>query len=166
MSDEIKNSAGNAGDGAQESGAALCCVEVKCPRPVYRRAGYSLVRGKSTIDGVTAQQLAVLKADPVLSVAVVSETPASPDGESRGMDVLVMDDVKPEEGIATQLDGEHVDTVQLNTRILAAIAGLEQGNPEHFTRAGAPRVAAVCDALGETITSEQLKAALAGTNEG
>ncbi|MEA1063938.1 HI1506-related protein [Erwinia sp. HR93] len=146
MSDEIKNSAGNAGDGIQESGAALCCVEVKCPRPVYRRAGYSLVRGKNTLDGVTAQQLAVLRADPVLTVAVVSETPASPDGESRGLGVL--------------------DVGDLNDRIRDAVATLDKDNPDHYTQAGAPRVAAVCDALGETITSEQLKAALAGTNEG
>lgn len=146
MSDEIKNSAGNAGDGIQESDAALYRVEVKCPRPVYRRAGYSLVRGKNAIDCVIAQQLAVLNADPMLSVAVVSETPVPPGDEERGLGVL--------------------DVGDLNERIRAAVATLDKDNPGHYTRTGAPRVSAVAEALDETITGEQLKAAMAETDEG
>lgn len=146
MSDQIKNSAGIAGGGPQQGNSTFYHVEVKCPRPTYRRAGFSLVRGKNTLENVSPEQLAILRADSVLHLALVSEAPVSPDGESRGLDVL---------GVGN-----------LSDRIRDAVMKLDKTNPEHFTQAGNPRVAAVCTVLGETITGEQLKAAMNQSDEG
>jgi|GEM_PF-5322581 hypothetical protein len=118
--------------------AQTFCVVVKCPRPAYRRAGFSFIRGKNTLANVTANQLAILRADRVLSL--VSETPVSPSDPQGGMDVL--------------------DVGSMNARIRAAVASLLKDNPDHYTQAGAPRVAAVSEAMGETVTAAQLKAAL------
>ncbi|HCN2736303.1 TPA: hypothetical protein P7B88_004916, partial [Escherichia coli] len=49
----------------------------------------------------------------------------------------------------------------LNTRIRAAVAGLDKANPEHFTAGGEPKVKAVSAVLGENVTAAQIKAALA-----
>lgn len=143
MSEETQGRDGNAGAGAGEDRATVYQVEVKCPRPVYRRAGFAFVRGKNTLENVTPEQLVRLRSDPVLSL--VSETPASPDGLPGRVDVLDVD--------------------SLNQRIRAAVAGLDKTSPDHFTQAGAPRVAAVCEALGETITAAQLKAAMENAAE-
>lgn len=49
----------------------------------------------------------------------------------------------------------------LNARIRATVAGLDQANPEHFTAGGEPKVKAVSAVLGENVTAAQIKAALA-----
>lgn len=140
MSDEIESGAGGAGSGISE-GLQMCFrVEVKCPRPVYRRAGIAFSRGKAILENVSADQLAILRADRVLSVSHVSETPVQADKTPGRLDA--------------------VDVGDLNARILAAVAKLDSGNAEHFTRAGVPRVAAVSEVLGETVTAAQLKTAL------
>ena len=133
MSDESEGS-------TSTTGPALFDVAVKCLRPTYRRAGLALVRGQNLAANVTAAQLAVLKADPNLSV--VSATPAASHASPGGMDIL---------------DGGG----ELNARIRAAVAGLDSANPALFTQGGQPKVTAVSEALGETITAAQLKAALA-----
>ncbi|WP_249821751.1 hypothetical protein [Escherichia coli] len=49
----------------------------------------------------------------------------------------------------------------LNARIRATVAGLDKANPEHFTAGGEPKVKALSAALGEPVSSAQIKAALA-----
>ncbi len=138
MSDQLQKAAGTTACSTEADNAQVFCVVVKCPRPVYRRAGFAFIRGKNTLANVTADQLAILRADRVLSL--VSETPVSPVDPQGGMDVL--------------------DVGSMNARIRTAVASLVKDNPDHFTQAGAPRVAAVSEAMGETVTSAQLKAAL------
>ena len=140
MSEEIKSGAGCAGDGTGENRAVFYSVEVKCPRPIYRRAGFAFIRGKNTLENVSPEQLAILRTDSVLHLALVSETPVSPDALPGGVDVL--------------------DVGGLNTRIRDAVAALDKANSDHFTQSGAPRVAAVSGVLGENISAAQLKAAL------
>lgn len=93
---------------------------------------------KTTVE-VTEEQLAIIRADSVLSV--VSTTAAETLAEAGGLDVLGVGD--------------------LNTRIRATVAGLDKANPEHFTAGGEPKVKAVSAALGEPVSSAQIKAALA-----
>ncbi|HAX5101951.1 TPA: hypothetical protein JZG64_004216 [Escherichia coli] len=115
-----------------------CKAVIKCLRPVYRRAGIAFTRGENTVE-VTEEQLAIIRADSVLSV--VSASSAETLAETGWMDVLDMGD--------------------LNARIRATVAGLDKANPEHFTAGGEPRVKAVSAALGENVTAAQIKAALA-----
>lgn len=135
----------NAGDSAstESTVATTYSVDVKCPRPAYRRAGLAFVRGKNTVGNVSPEQLALLHADRVLTV--VSETPDSPQGLQGGLDVL-------------DVDG-------LNARIRAAVATLVPESTTHFTAGGEPRVKAVCEALGETVSAAQIKAALAESGD-
>lgn len=144
MSEDIKNST----DGVQP-GATLFNVVVKCYRDVYRRAGISFVRGENTILGITEEQARCLDRDSVLKI--ISGSPA-PEPEESG----TLDDV----GVDSQLN-DALTAQQLSLRIRAAVAGLDKANPEHFTTTGSPKVAAVSAALGESVTGEQLKAALA-----
>ncbi|HAH0919385.1 TPA: hypothetical protein HHG41_002818 [Escherichia coli] len=116
----------------------ICKAVIKCLRPVYRRAGIAFTRGENTVE-VTEEQLAIIRADSVLSV--VSASSAETLAETGWMDVLDMGD--------------------LNARIRATVAGLDKANPEHFTAGGEPRVKAVSAALGEPVSSAQIKAALA-----
>ncbi|ECT1905833.1 hypothetical protein DX339_24745 [Salmonella enterica subsp. enterica serovar Adelaide] len=88
---------------------------------------------------VTEEQLAIIRADSVLSV--VSASSAETLAEAGGLDVLGVGD--------------------LNTRICATVAGLDKANPELFTAGGEPKVKAVSAALGEPVSSAQIKAALA-----
>lgn len=136
MSIDTQNGAGLADAGSP----TVYRVVIKSLRPAYRRAGFAFTRGNSTLDNVTEAQLAILRGDGALTV--VSATPVAAAVASGGLDVLGMD-------------------AGLNARIRAAVAGLDKANAEHYTKAGEPRVAAVSASLGETITAEQLKAALA-----
>ncbi|HAM4528444.1 TPA: hypothetical protein IBW73_004885 [Escherichia coli] len=115
-----------------------CTAIIKCLRPVYRRAGIAFTRGENTVE-VTEEQLAIIRADSVLSV--VSASSAETLAEAGGLDVLGVGD--------------------LNTRIRATVAGLDKANPEHFTAGGEPKVKAVSAVLGENVTAAQIKAALA-----
>ncbi|UAE82933.1 hypothetical protein BOS51_011565 [Salmonella enterica subsp. enterica serovar Montevideo] len=115
-----------------------CTAIIKCLRPVYRRAGIAFTRGENTVE-VTEEQLAIIRADSVLSV--VSASSAETLAEAGGLDVLGVGD--------------------LNTHIRATVAGLDKANPEHFTAGGEPKVKAVSAALGEPVSSAQIKAALA-----
>ncbi|EGW6888303.1 hypothetical protein JGU32_002957 [Salmonella enterica] len=135
MSEQLKD---NAGTDCGQAGPLCCGVVVKCSRPVYRRAGFAFVRGKNTLENVSPEQLAILRSDPVLSL--VSEAPVPPDALPGGMDVSRVD--------------------SMNARIRDAVAKLDKENTDHFTQNGAPRIAAVCDALGESVTAAQVKAAL------
>ncbi|OSK94363.1 HI1506-related protein [Escherichia coli] len=115
-----------------------CKAVIKCLRPVYRRAGIAFTRGENTVE-VTEEQLAIIRADSVLSV--VSTTAAETLVEAGGLDVLGVGD--------------------LNARIRATVTSLDKENPEHFTAGGEPKVKAVSAALGENVTAAQIKAALA-----
>lgn len=136
MSEQQKENA--ALDSAEQTDTLPCHVVVKCSRPVYRRAGFAFVRGQNILENVSPEQLAILRADSVLSL--VSETPVSTADLPGGMDVSRVD--------------------SLNIRIRDAVAKLDKENTDHFTQNGAPRIAAVCDALGESVTAAQVKAAL------
>lgn len=153
MSEDIKNSTDGVQPGDETAGAPLFNVVVKCYRDVYRRAGISFVRGENTILGITEEQARCLDRDSVLKI--ISGSPA-PEPEESG----TLDDV----GVDSQLN-DALTAQQLSLRILAAVAGLDKANPELFTTAGSPKVAAVSAALGESITSEQLKAAMATQGE-
>lgn len=153
MSEDIKNSTDGVQPGDETAGAPLFNVVVKCYRDVYRRAGISFVRGENTILGITEEQARCLDRDSVLKI--ISGSPA-PEPEESG----TLDDV----GVDSQLN-DSLTAQQLSLRILAAVAGLDKANPEHFTTAGSPKVAAVCAALGESVTGEQLKAAMATQGE-
>lgn len=48
-----------------------CTAIIKCLRPVYRRAGIAFTRGENTVE-VTEEQLAIIRADSVLSVVSAS----------------------------------------------------------------------------------------------
>lgn len=123
---------------------ASLCVVVKCSRPIYRRAGFQFVRGRTTLDGVTPDLLAVLERDPCLTVE--SSTPS--------------DHAAVPEGT---VDGESVDSVDaelLYARIRDAVASLDKDDPENFTKSGKPRVGLLCTMLGINITSAQIDAAL------
>ncbi len=118
---------------------------LRCTRKTYRRAGFIFTRGKNTVCDLTQAQRDQLCADPVL--ALVSETSDTQPADARGLDVLDMG------GVAVP---------DLYARIRAAVATLDPKNPQHYTKTQGPRVASVSEALGETITAEQLKTALTG----
>ncbi|WP_329600711.1 HI1506-related protein [Citrobacter koseri] len=170
MYEEIKSGAGCAGDGTGENRAVFYNVEVKCPRPIYRRAGFAFVRGKNTLENVSPEQLAILRTDSVLHLALVSEAPVSPDALPGGMDVLdvgglnsvhlntVQDELRAVITPAVTVDVPEAPS--LSVRIRRAVASLDKANADHFTQNGSPRVAAVSGVLGENISAAQLKAAL------
>lgn len=155
MSDEIQQGADGIRPGAETAGNALFRVVVKCYRNVYRRAGIPFTRGENTLVDVTASQLEILRRDSVLKI--VSETPASPSPESGAVDHV---------DVGTELNPDLLNAAQLTARILAVVKGLDKSKTELFTTAGTPKVAAVSAVLGETITAEQLKTALASVTDG
>ncbi|HGE8289544.1 TPA: HI1506-related protein [Serratia marcescens] len=112
-----------------------------CPRPAYRRAGFTFTRGRTTLDPVTPEQLAILEQDPCL--VVESSSPAA---------------LQPAQPGAVDDSGVGGVTP---AKIRAAVASLDSENTEHFTQAGKPRVAAVVAALGAEVTGKQIEAALA-----
>ncbi|MBU2673564.1 MULTISPECIES: HI1506-related protein [Hafnia] len=126
---------------------ASLCVVVKCSRPIYRRAGFQFFRGRTTLDGVTPDLLAVLERDPCLTVE--SSTPS--------------DHAAVPEGTVDSESVDSVDAELLYARIRDAIASLDTDNTEHFTQAGKPRVTALSAVLGVDITSAQIDAALSDT---
>ncbi len=123
----------------------LFCAVIWCPRPAYRRAGIVFTRGRTTLDPVTPEQLAILEQDPCL--VVESSAPAALQPAQPG----TVDD--PGVGGVTP------------AQIRAAVASLDSENTEHFTQAGKPRVAAVVAALGSEVTGKQIEAALAEGGE-
>lgn len=120
---------------------ALFCVVIWCPRPTYRRAGITFTRGRTTLDPLTAEQLAILEQDPCL--VVESSSPAA---------------LQPAQPGAVDDSGVGGVTP---AQIRAAVASLDSENTEHFTQAGKPRVAAVVAVLGAEVTGTQIEAALA-----
>ncbi|ECY1177895.1 hypothetical protein GFV66_08505 [Salmonella enterica] len=134
----------------ETTGNQLFNLVVKCYRNVYRRAGIPFTRGENHLVGITEAQVRILEGDSVLKI--VSGAPA-PDTQEPG----TVDDV----GVGSELGADVLNESSLNQRILLAVAGLDKSSAEHFTTAGKPRVAAVSAALGETISGEQLNAALA-----
>ncbi|HDS8578255.1 TPA: hypothetical protein QH731_003580 [Klebsiella variicola] len=139
MSEELEQGIDGVSPAREASDSQLFNLVVKCYRNVYRRAGIPFTRGENRLVGVTEAQVRILEGDSVLKI--VSGSPA------------------PEPEDAGPLDNVGVDT-ELTARILAAVNGLDKSDPALFTTAGAPKVAAVSEALGETITAAQLKAAL------
>lgn len=116
-----------------------------CPRPAYRRAGFVFTRGRTTLDPVTPEQLAILEQDPCL--VVESSAPAALQPAQPGT-----------------VDNPGVGGIT-PAQIRAAVASLDSENSEHFTQAGKPRVAAVVAALGSEVTGKQIEAALAEGGE-
>lgn len=100
------------------------------------------------------RHLRILESDSVLKI--VSGSPAPDPQESGAVDHV---------GLGSELEADVLNEPPLNQRILLAVAGLDKSSAEHFTTAGKPRVAAVSAALGETISGEQLNAALATPGE-
>jgi hypothetical protein len=150
MSDEIKQGDDSISDGREGAGNRLFDLVVKCYRDVYRRAGIPFTRGENTLVDITEEQVRIIERDSVLKI--VSGAPASPSPETGSVGDVVVD---------SELKSDATQDEQLTARILAAVAGLDKNNQELFTTAGTPKVAAVCAALGETITGAQLNAALA-----
>ncbi|TKU26469.1 hypothetical protein FDW95_16505 [Citrobacter sp. wls718] len=134
----------------ETAGNQLFNLVVKCYRDVYRRAGIPFTRGENHLVGVTEAQVRILEGDSVLKI--VSGSPV-PDEEEPG----AVDNV----GVGSQLNTDVLNAQQLTLRIIAAVAGLDKNDPDNFTSAGSPKVAVVSAALGESITGEQLKVALA-----
>lgn len=100
----------------------------------YRRAGVSLVKGTQTIpaDTLTETQLAQLKADPRIKVAVPSE------GNSSG-----------ENGDQSKLVGSG----SVPATLIEAIELLDPANVDHFTGGGKPQIDALEKLLGRSVTA-------------
>lgn len=154
MSEELKQGIEDTSPTRETAGNQLFDLVVKCYRDVYRRAGIPFTRGENRVVGVTEAQVRILEGDSVLKI--VSGTPAQDPEEPGALDNV---------GLGSELTTEKLNEPPLNERIILAVAGLDKSSAEHFTSAGKPRVAAVSAALGETITSEQLNAALATQGE-
>ena len=154
MSEELKQGIDGTSPARETAGNQLFDLVVKCYRDVYRRAGIPFTRGENRVVGVTEAQVRILEGDSVLKI--VSGTPAQDPEEPGALDNV---------GLGSELTTEKLNEPPLNERIILAVAGLDKSSAEHFTSAGKPRVAVVSAALGETITSEQLNAALATQGE-
>ncbi|MCX9038877.1 HI1506-related protein [Citrobacter portucalensis] len=150
MSEELKQSIDGVSPARETAGNQLFDLVVKCYRDVYRRAGIPFTRGENRVVGVTEAQVRILEGDSVLKI--VSGAPAQEPEESGTLGNL---------GVDSQLNTDALNAQQITWRILAAVAGLDKNNPNNFTSAGSPKVAVVSAALGESITGEQLKVALA-----
>lgn len=150
MSDPIKEGADVTGEVTQSTGSPLFNLVVKCYRDVYRRADIAFKRGENTLVGITREQVEIIERDSVLKIVSGEAVPPSP--ESGAVDHVGMDG---------ELNTDQLNAEQLTLRILSAVGALDKGNPDNFTTAGTPKVAVVSAALGETITAEQLKTALA-----
>lgn len=150
MSEAFEQDIDGVSPARETTGNQLFNLVVKCYRDVYRRAGIPFTRGENHLVGITEAQVRILEGDGVLKI--VSGAPA-PDTQEPG----TVDDV----GVGSELTSDVLHEPPLNQRILLAVAGLDKSSAEHFTTAGKPRVAAVSAALGETISGEQLNAALA-----
>lgn len=129
---------------------AFFIVEVRCPRERYIRAGIHFMRGKQVLENVSEVTLAVLRADPCL--IVVSAAPAA--APSGGADVQ-----NPGNAVNT---GSDVTAAEINAAIDILIA---RGEPQDFTKSGAPTVKAVSDELGQAVTKAQVDAARAERQE-
>jgi len=151
MSDELKQDTEGAAHSGETAGNQHFNLVVKCYRDVYRRAGFPFTRGENHLVDVTEEQVRILARDNVLKI--VSGSPASDAKEPGAVDDVGVDGVG------------QFNSLSLDARILAAVADLDKENSEHYTTTGTPKVAAVSAMLGENITSEQLKAALATQGE-
>ncbi|EGC7427763.1 hypothetical protein NF320_002838 [Salmonella enterica] len=150
MSEAFEQDIDGVSPARETTGNQLYNLVVKCYRNVYRRAGIPFTRGENHLVGVTEAQVRILEGDSVLKI--VSGSPAPDPQESGTVDNM---------GLGSELEADVLNESSLNQRILLAVAGLDKSSAEHFTTAGKPRVAAVSAALGETISGEQLNAALA-----
>lgn len=150
MSEELRQGIDGISPARETAGHPLFDLVVKCYRDVYRRAGIPFTRGENHLPGVTEEQMRILERDSILKI--VSGAPA-PDAEEPGtVDNVGVDGLSP------------FSSLSLNARILAAVSDLDKENSEHYTTTGTPKVAAVSAMLGENVTSEQLKAAMATQN--
>lgn len=102
----------------------------------YRRAGISLDKGTQIIpaDTITETQLAQLKADPRITVAVQDETDSSTsDGDQ----------------------STSVDNGAVPSTLIEAIALLDPANVDHFLGSGKPSVEALEKLLGHAVTAAE-----------
>ncbi|WP_053091622.1 MULTISPECIES: HI1506-related protein [Serratia] len=120
-------------------------VAITCPRETYMRAGIRFTRGRQVLERVAPDVLARLQADPCLIVVPVHPPASAPDEMGSG---------QQQQAPGADLGGDVSDA-----DILVVIAALP---PEAFTQGGAPKVAAVSEALGTAVTKARIDAALAG----
>ncbi len=146
----------------------------------YRRAGVALVKGENVIpaDTITETQLAQLKADHRLKVAIQDESdPSNQDGnQSSSVDEgavpgTVEGEGKEEPSVASEAetitsddesgssdtggDSQPTPDVATPKTLNEAIALLDPANVEHFLASGKPSVEALEKLLGHAVTAAE-----------
>lgn len=116
-------------------------IRIYSQRDGFRRAGVRHPRGPvdHPVGAFTEEQLAILKDDPVLTVAEI-DVPDAPEPANEGGSTTPTKPTDPEE---------------MTAAIVEAIGKLDKDSAEAWTKGGAPQVSAIEAELGFQISGEQ-----------